>query len=193
MILSFFLRGKEFHVTTFEFSKVYEVAETREIADNIVYFLADAIEMSGNDEINTVIFPAGPGSFTTTRIINSMAKGLYVVNPSTKFISVSSFLTLLSIARNSSDVGALAIPTMRGDYFTTCYSDCMLQASKIESTEEINNYANNVYFDNDPIFSNINLAEAQHTVLSSNLVEKNKIFVSNSLEAVYGFCPIYKF
>ncbi|MDR3030995.1 MAG: hypothetical protein LBU35_01255 [Holosporales bacterium] len=190
MILSFFLRLKECHIYTNTFSKIYKITETREVADNILCFIQEAIENNENRDIEKLIFSSGPGSFTSVRIVNSIAKGLYIVNKATKFISVSSFLTYLYSL--STGEGLIAIPTMRGDFFVAEYYDNILKEFEILSIEDIGKYRKNTIFEFDEAFNSQNLARNQFKVLSSELAVKNKSLVSDLLHVSYGFTPEYK-
>lgn len=192
MILSLFLRGKEFFISTESFSEVYTVLETRELADNIVDFLSVFLKKQSNQEIEKVVFSSGPGSFTSVRVLNSIVRGLYVAYPKIDFTSVSSFLPYFySIYRTNSE-GIIAVPTMRGDFFVSKFINQTLLETKVCSSEEINKYGCKIYYDNDEAFNCLNLAKLQIELLNSNIAEFNSSLISNSLDVDYGYCPEFK-
>lgn len=187
MILSIFIRGKEFYVyTNTGISQIFTVSESRYLADNVVSFLASVLK---NDKLKKVIYSAGPGSFTTVRIINSILKGLYISDSSIEFIGVSNFLTYLSVVSKISNEGTIAIPTMRGDYFTCTYNEQILREQNIQN---INEYSSNIYEDNNKVFENVNLAKIQNDILNSEFSPLNKKYIYSKIEINYGFTPEYK-
>lgn len=192
MTISLFIKNKEFHVFGENFENVYGVNESRELADNLPVFLKDAISKDGNSDFETVIYSAGPASFTTVRIINSLLKGLLVARPALKFVGVSNFLTYMVIASKVSSRGILAIPTMRGDYFTSEYNDEKLQNPKILGLQNIEKHEGKVFFDEDTIYNDINLSKVQKSMLNSNFAVENSGCIKKSLEIDYGFTPEYK-
>ena len=192
-MLSLFLRGKECHISIDSFSNVYEVLETREVADNFVYFLSNAMNSCKKSEIKEVVFASGPASFTSVRIINSIVKGLYISDKKIKFVGVSSFLSYLYIARNISKAGILAVPTMRGDFFISEYNDSRLSETRIKNLDELNKHEAPIFFDNDSIFNETNMAVVQIQLLDSDIPAKNKSYISDSLDPEYGFTPSFKF
>jgi tRNA A37 threonylcarbamoyladenosine modification protein TsaB len=191
MILSIFIHSKELHVASREFANVYTVSESRELADMVVPFLGKFLSNHKNHEIKSVIYSIGPGSFTTVRIINSIVRGLRVTVPSCNFVGISNFLTYLSVFSLRSTHGIIAIPTMRGDYFTTEYLDCILQSQQILNIENINLYTGDKYYVDNYDFKEINLAQNQEQVLSSGLEKKNTTYIKRLLSVDYGFTPQY--
>ncbi|MDR1390896.1 MAG: hypothetical protein LBI95_00795 [Holosporales bacterium] len=203
--LSIFIKNKEFHIASDEFNDIYEVSESRALADTIPLFIKDVllkrISHLGNSdfkkgeiiEVDEVVYPSGPASFTTMRIIGAVVKGMSVANPKTKFWGISNFLTLLSISNAFSKKGIIALPTMRGDYFTSEYINDKLSKMQLRDAKCISNYQGNTYFDNSDIFDNMNLACRQKEIVNSNLSICNSAYIKNTTEIEYGFTPEYKF
>jgi tRNA A37 threonylcarbamoyladenosine modification protein TsaB len=194
MILSYFVRGKEIHISTDGIASVYELSEPRELADKAVVFIKDATAKCSDKNIKKVVYSSGPASFTTLRIINSIAKGMFIAKPSIEFVGISNFLTYVSAAMTKLNAnGLVAIPTMRGDYFTCEYLCDTLQNQQIQDMRSISKYSGHVLFDNDLIFDNINLALVQESVADSDLGRNNPTYVTQSIKTEYGFSPKYKF
>ena len=193
MTISLFIRNKEFQVSTEGFNDIYKVNESRELADNIPVFLKDFISKIAISNIEKVIYSAGPASFTTIRIINSVLKGLLVSYPNVKFVGVSNFLTYMAISSKISADGIIAIPTMRGDYFTCEYSNKKILTTGLLDTQSIEKYKTSIFFDNDNIYDDINLSKLQKSILNSDFNIENSNYIKNSLEIDYGFTPEYKY
>ncbi|MDR2667163.1 MAG: hypothetical protein LBB34_03590 [Holosporales bacterium] len=191
MIISIFIHSKEFHIASDELAEVYRVSESRELADMAVHFLAKFLSKHKHQHIKRVIHSTGPSSFTTIRIINSIVKGMRIAAPSCKFVGISSFLTYLSIFSVHSTKGIIAIPTMRGDYFTAEYLNCTLQNQQLLSEESINLYNGDKYFADNFDYERVNLSRNQEQVLNSNLAEKNETYIKRLLSVDYGFTPQY--
>lgn len=192
-MLSLFLRGKECHISIAGFSKVCALSETREVADNFVWFLAETIKNAGSPLVKKVVFAAGPSSFTSVRVVNSVVKGLYIADRNIRFLGVSTFLPYLYLVSKISKSGVVAIPTMRGDFFTARFKDGALLDSTIETIQELDAGNIDIYYDNNEIFEKVNLATIQVELLGSEIARKNKLFISSSLNPFYGYCPKFKF
>lgn len=188
MTLSLFIRNQEFHVCFGDVSRIYEPASARNLADSMPVFLADFLENVDFSLCRKVIFSSGPASFTASRIMNSVVKGLAVFRPDLEFFGISNFLTYMYIASRSRPDGCIAIPTMRGDYFCVEYCDGRLGSIKVADT-----LFQLVILDNNEIFENINLANIQHAVIDSEVFKLNPSFMSRSLDIDYGFTPEYKY
>jgi tRNA A37 threonylcarbamoyladenosine modification protein TsaB len=195
--LSYFLRGNEFHVATGGFSNIYRVLENRAMADNVASFINDALAKSSNEPIKTVIFQSGPASFTSRRIINSVAKGLAIFDKNIDFIGISSFLTYFSIASKVATQGIICIPTMRGDYFACEYDSKTIKKSKILDVASIAKCSISVYFEENLIFGGGNLAEIQKMASDLMLAKSDSILIDNChvrrgiLNIDYGYTPEY--
>lgn len=189
MILSIFLKGKEFHIFYGELEKVYTVQETHALADNIPLFISEIMSQSSLDNLEQVIYSSGPCSFTNIRIINSIVKAFRISSPNIKFLGLSHFLTYLSIAHTFSPRGLIAIPTMRVDYFTAKYEKDKLEEIVIQNIEQ--DYS--VIFENSKCFENINLAKQQYGLLDSRILISNPQFMNTSLDINYGFTPQYSY
>ena len=187
MILSLFLRNKEFHVSCGEFEHIYKVTESREMADNVPAFLKETMDHIDFSKCSKVIFSSGPASFTTARIMNSLVKGLKISAPNLDFLGISNFLTYLYIASQHNSEGSIALPTMRGDYFYAAFSEKKL--SDIEIFSDLNQ---NTILDSNEIFDNINMSTIQEKLSDDNIVKMNPNYIQNSLDINYGFTPEYK-
>jgi len=186
MILSLFIRDKEFHLSCGNFEQIYTIKETRGMADKVPEDFKTFIGQLNFREIDTVLYSSGPASFTTARIMNSMLKGIKVVHPDMKFVGISHFVTYLSIIIKHHEQGAIAIPTMRGDYFICRFANSQLGTMYVDS--EI---SNDTIISNNPVLENINLAMQQYTINNSEVFIKNIIFITNDLEIDYGITPEY--
>lgn len=188
MTLSLFIRNQEFYICFGDVSRIYEPASARNLADSIPVFLADFLEKVDFPSCRKVIFSSGPASFTTSRIMNSVVKGLAVSRPGLEFIGISNFLTYMYIASSSRPSGCLAIPTMRGDYFCVKYCD-----GQLGNIEILDTLLQSVILDNNEVFENINLANIQRAVIDSGVFKTNSSFTTRSLDVDYGFTPEYKY
>ncbi|MDR0640559.1 MAG: hypothetical protein LBF65_02410 [Holosporales bacterium] len=187
MTLSYFIRGKEFHVEHGDVSEIREASQTHELADKIIKFLSN---LSGVKDIKKVILQSGPASFTTLRSIYSIVKGISVTNKDIEIVTVPSFLTYLSIASRYSNSGLLAIPTMRGDFFTCRYVNNMLDKMIIR---HIGNTEDHLYTENNTIFNSINLASRQKELIDTELFPRNTFRITDNAEIIYEDSTIYKY
>ena len=187
MILSLFIRNKEFHVAYGEFAHIYKVNESREMADSVPMLLKEVLDSVAFDECDDVLYSSGPASFTTARIMTSLVKGIAISQPALKFTGISNFLTYLYIALQTKSSGLLAIPTMRGDYFATAYQDDVLEDEIIMS--ELPKHA---VLDNDQMFELANFASVQINIINTNIAIINKKYTQNTLDINYGFTPEYR-
>ena len=182
-VFSFFLNNEYCYVYTYEASYIYHVSELQKIADKVPMFIENSLP---NTEISKVLYSAGPLSFTTTRIVNSVIKGMKIVNSNIEFIGISNFLTYLSIIGN--DNGIIAIPTYRGDYFISSYRDYKLSDISIDTIE--NKKSGNIY--SDDMFKTSQLAQQQFLVLNTNIEKVNRKFITYSTDILYNITPIFK-
>ena len=187
MILSLFIRNKEFHVAWGDFARAYKVNEPREMADSVPMFLKEAIDFVAFEQCNTILYSSGPASFTTARIMTSLIKGIAISRPDLKFVGISNFLTYAHIASQVKDSGMLAIPTMRGDYFVTSYRDGSLTDIKV-----MNELPTNAFLDDDHVFDVKNLASMQIGAINANTAAINSKYMQTSLDINYGFTPEYR-
>ena len=207
MFYSFFVynnnQKSSVHVFSTEKNMIFEVSEPRKIADNIALFIENTLPSTPIDE---VIFSTGPSSFTTTRVINSVIKGMKIVNPSTKFIGVSTFLTYLSIINKPN--GLIALPTFRGDYFTSEFNNYILSDIEIHDLEYVKKYnsildtciLNTCILDTNILDTSIlnvynyNLAKQQFITshLDDNSIANNTKFISNELDIGYQITPVFR-
>jgi tRNA A37 threonylcarbamoyladenosine modification protein TsaB len=190
MIISYFLRNKQFHIAAPDYTYIYEVSKTQDLADNIVVFLQDALEKSSDAPIDTLIFQAGPMSFTSHRIVNSIAKGFCIVDKKIKFIAVSSFFTYFLITSQKTQKGTICIPTMRGDYFTQKYNNFNFDEVKIQN---LTGCEEPIYIEQDLIFNNKNLAEIQIMTLNIKINNINRFITHKILNVNYGYTPEYNY
>lgn len=186
MILSLFIRDKEFHICSGDFEQICKIEETKKMADKIPVCFKEFISQIDFRKVGTILYSSGPASFTTARIMNSMLKGIKVTSPDMKFIGVSNFITYLSIVLQKSEQGTIAIPTMRGDYFVCAYLGNKLSEMKLEVTPH-----EGTIYSNDKIFNNINLALQQYNIYNHNILLNNKNFVTCNLSINYGITPEY--
>ena len=187
MILSLFIRNKEFHVAYGDFAHIYKVTESREMADSVPVFLKEVLDFVAFEECDTVLYSSGPASFTTARIMTSLIKGFAISRADLKFIGISNFLTYLYIASQTKSSGLLAIPTMRGDYFASTYKDDALDDVKL-----LNDLPTVALLDNSQIFEPANLASVQINIINTNIAIINKEYIQNTLDINYGFTPEYR-
>lgn len=192
MNISIFLKGREFHVFCENFEKVYIETETRNLADNIPVYISEVISEVSTDNLENLIYSSGPCSFTSIRIINSIVKAFLISFPKLKFIGISHFLTYFYLAKHVYSNGLIAIPTMRGDYFTAHFGGDKLSSINIEKISENNHLCNNpVVFESSDLFLNINLANIQQLLINDNLFTANYQFINTDLRIDYGFTPEY--
>lgn len=186
MILSLFIRDKEFHICSGDFEQICKIEETKKMADKIPVCFKEFISQINFREVDTILYSSGPASFTTARIMNSMLKGIKVTCQSMKFIGISNFITYLSILLQRSEQGMIAIPTMRGDYFVCTYLGNKLSEMKLEATPK-----DGIIYSNDKMFNNINLALQQYNICNHDILLNNSNFVTYDLSINYGITPEY--
>ncbi len=194
MKLSICLRGKIcYAATSSENALVHESENLRSVSDDIVPFIRDVID-GKEGEISELIVSAGPGSFTSIRVLNSIARGILITKPSISVVSVSNFLPYLMILRqHKKDDGIIAIPTMRGDFFCMDFLDDSIYNYRVCDEDVLQDTYQNVYFDDSEIFNSHNFAGVQLEILGSNIANINKNLIHNNLDVVYGFDPEYKY
>lgn len=162
------------------------------MADKVPMYIKNSLP---NYKLSKVIYSAGPLSFTTLRVINSIIKGIKIVNKDIEFIGVSNFLTYLSLIETNNTEGLIAIPTYRGDYFVCTY-DAYKKLSKISicNLDYFNNVVCKLILTNDIsiLFKNMNLAQQQFKILYNDISIINKDFINNSTEIIYNITPIFK-
>jgi tRNA A37 threonylcarbamoyladenosine modification protein TsaB len=195
MYISIFIRGKEIHISTTEFEKVYSVEENRHLADRSPVFLKDAIMNNADKNIEGIIYSSWPHTFTTSRIITSIVKGMVICDNNIEITGVSSFLVYLALisANTHGGDGIISIPTMRGDYFTCEYHDNKLDEMKISSIHDLENTSLPIYYETDFIFKGQNLASIQKQILNSTISHVNLTYISDKLDIHYSYTPIYKY
>lgn len=190
MIISLFLKGKEFHVFWGNQEYIYTEKESRNLGDNIPSFIGGILKKQPISNLKQLIYSSGPASFTSARIINSVIKGFALSFPETKFIGISNFLTYYYLTNEADSELTIAIPTMRGDYFTAHVKDSKITEMTVASfSGEPTN--NKIVFEDDPRFSGVNLARDQFDLLNTNLIIDNPAFVNTDLRINYGFTPQY--
>ncbi len=187
MILSLFIRNKEFYLSSNGFEQFCKIDAPRGLADKVPDVFKTFIGQINFSEIDTILYSSGPASFTTARIMNSMLKGIKVARPDMRFVGISHFVTYLSIVMKQHEQGTIAIPTMRGDYFMCRFVGSQLEKMYI-SNEVLND---NVISSNSPILTNINLATQQYCVSNIDILKRNTSFITYDLEIEYGITPEY--
>lgn len=173
-------------------SHIYTLSQLNKMADKVPMYVKDSLPSC---KIDKVIYSAGPLSFTTLRVVNSIIKGIKIVNKNIEFVGVSNFLTYLSIINTNNSEGLIAIPTYRGDYFICTYdSNKKLSEISICNLEDFNNVAYKTILTNDIsiLFKNMNLAQQQFKILYNNISFINKEFITDSTEVIYNITPIFK-
>ncbi|GHT88628.1 hypothetical protein FACS1894113_1500 [Alphaproteobacteria bacterium] len=188
MIFSFFINDKECHIYTEKFSNIYKVDETRKMADNVMSFFSDALKKINGLSIKKLIFSSGPSSFTTTRISNSIAKGMKIAKDDLSITSVSSFLTYFSLSNASR--GTFAIPTNCGDYYCATLSNLIISKRKIQTNNSLNKLENVHHAEK---FSQENLAFFQLLSSQSELAKTNRHLITETLDQHYEFTPKYRY
>ncbi|MBR1944546.1 MAG: hypothetical protein IJ848_03715 [Alphaproteobacteria bacterium] len=162
------------------------------MADKVPMYIQNSLPKY---KLKKIIYSSGPLSFTTLRVINSIIKGIKIVNKEVEFVGVSNFLTYLSLIEPNNTEGLIAIPTYRGDYFTCTYdSKRKLSDISICNLENFNNVANKLLLTNDisVLFKNRNLAQQQFKILYNDISFINKKFIKFSTEVIYNITPIFK-
>ena len=192
MTISFFLQNNLFYVHSEQYSKIYEVAKMRKMADSIALFLKDVALNANFSHYKRIVYSSGATSFTTARIIYSLLKGLRIAFPALTFLGISHFLTYLTIFNKKSPSGIIAISTMRGDYFICEYNQSLLSSVKILSIDTLKRSTQIVFFIENSDFNNLNLAKLQFQLLNTPALTRNLNFINNDLKIDYGFTPEYK-
>ncbi len=187
MNVSIFLKGKEFHVVYGNLEDIYIETETRNLADNIPLFISKYLV----DNLENLIYSSGPCSFTAIRIINSIVKAFFIFFLTAKYWGISHFLTYLKVLSEIYSKGTIAIPTMRGDYFTSQFNNNKLENINIKNLQLQNNGL--VFIENSNLFSNINLAKTQMDLLNTPFALLNSHFIDTDLKINYGFTPEYSY
>lgn len=191
-ILSLFINNGYFHIYTYEHSYIYKLSQLNKMADKVPMYIKNSLP---SYKLKKIIYSSGPLSFTTLRVVNSIIKGIKIVNKDTEFIGVSNFLTYLSLIETNNTEGLIAIPTYRGDYFICTYnSDKKLSEISICNLDYFNNVAYKLILTNDIdiLFKNMNLAQQQFKILYNDISIINKEFINNSTEIIYNITPIFK-
>ena len=158
-IFSFFINNECCYIYTDNSSYTYKLSQLNKMADKVPMYIKNSLP---NYKIEKVLYSAGPLSFTTLRVINSIIKGIKIVNKNIEFIGISNFLTYLSLIKTDNTEGLIAIPTYRGDYFICTYnSHEKLSEISISNLEYFNNVAYKTILTSDisNLFKNINLAQ----------------------------------
>ena len=189
MKLSLFLRGKTCCVATDSDQELLECKDSKSVSDEFVPLIEKILDK--NEENFTLIVSSGPSSFTSVRVLNSIAKGILIVKKNAKVISVSSFLPYLYAIKNC-EKGVIAISTMRGDFFCMNFSEKKLSNFRISSLENLNKNDDKIFFDNDKYFDGVNFAKIQIDLLDDKSLYLNEILIKNELKIDYGFEPEYK-
>ena len=191
-ILSLFINNEYCHIYTYEHSYIYKLSQLNKMADKVPMYIKNSLP---SYKLSKIIYSAGPLSFTTLRVINSIIKGIKIVNKETEFVGVSNFLTYLSLIDTNNTEGLIAIPTYRGDYFICNYnSDMKLSEISICNLDYFNNVVYKLILTNDIsiIFKNMNLAQQQFKILYNDISIINKEFINNSTKIIYNITPIFK-
>ncbi|MDR0552626.1 MAG: hypothetical protein LBG13_00855 [Holosporales bacterium] len=186
-ILSIFLNNKKCYAATNESRAMIECSTIQKVSDVFIPMLSNLPEIR---EINKIIFPIGPGSFTSIRVINSVVKGFSIVGHR-ELIPVSSFLPFFIALPESIKTGTIAISTGRGDYFCAQFNNNIIERelSIVSSVYDLQN----AFLDKDEIFADINLADVMLTNIDSPKAALNINNSSNKTpcEPTYGFSPNY--
>ncbi|MDR3224529.1 MAG: hypothetical protein LBT03_03095 [Holosporales bacterium] len=186
MKLSYFIKNKEIHVFTDSgFSNIYYLNVSRETSDKIVPCIKEAIGKRSFDEITNIVYQTGPLTFTTARIIFALGKGITLSNPTIKFTGISSFLTYTTIATSKSITGTIAISTMCGSFYKNSYANGIL------TNENYSDIHEPIYYEDDEIFQNINLAQIQTEILNSTIALQNQKYICQGINVLYTTSPNY--
>lgn len=188
MIISLFIREKEFHISNGKVNKIYAVEERCGLADMIPSAFSDYLSNIDLKSMHTLIYSNGPDTFTTLRIMTSLIKGIKIVSPDIRLISMTNFLAYKTIASEYYLSGSIAIPTQRGDYFVCDYT------SEGESEIRIHNTLDpSVLLNTDQIFDNINLALLQYTLYINTTTKENTgtskthFRIRNGINTIYTY------
>ena len=182
-MLSFFIISNCCHVYSENKLRIHKIAEPHRIADLIPLFLSTELQ-----SIDKVVFPLGPLSFTTVRIVSSIVKALNIVYPNAKFIGVSNFLTFFYAVRKNCDV--IAINSYRGDFHYRSVTNDTFSEQAVGVADEIRQAYKNPLFDTDLLSSDTNLAFAQYASLYAGCTNEELIRETTDIE--YAFTPIYR-
>ncbi|MDR2458966.1 MAG: hypothetical protein LBD43_02645 [Holosporales bacterium] len=161
MILSYFIKENELHILAGDISKIHHIANAHDIADIAPTLIHNAIAENLIQDVNKIVYPLGPGSFTATRTMSSIAIGFLIANTATEIIGVSSFLSYSSVVGKIHKSYLIAIPAIGGDFFVHESSKDLSMDCNIASAENIANCDSVVFYPNSEIFTDINLAAAQ--------------------------------
>lgn len=163
--------------------RVYKVYEQHKIADLTPLFL-------GNEfyNLDKVIFPLEPLSFTTVRVVNSVVKALKIVYPTTRFIGVSNFLTYFHVVNGSCD--AIAINSYRGDFYYRSIANGKFSKQAVATMDELKHKYKKTIFDVDLLQADTNLAFVQYSALYNSHATKE--FIHEGIEVEYTYTPHYR-
>lgn len=182
-MLSFFVSNNCCHIYSENKLQIHKITEPHRIADLIPLFLKSELQ-----KVDELIFPLGPLSFTTVRIVNSVVKALKIARPNTKFVGVSSFLTYFCIAQGNCDV--IAINSYRGNFYYRSIEHNKFSEQAVGTMDEIQQKYKNPLFDTDLLQTCSNLAFAQYISLYNRYSDTELVQETTDIE--YAFTPIYR-
>lgn len=163
--------------------RIYKVSEQHKIADLTPLFLGNEFR-----NLDKVIFPLEPLSFTTVRVVNSVVKALKIVYPATCFIGISNFLTYFHAVNENCD--AIAINSYRGDFYYRSITDGKFSQQAIATMDELKHKYKKPIFDVDLLRDDTNLAFVQYSALYSSYADKE--FIREGTEIEYVYTPHYR-
>ncbi|MBQ8651042.1 MAG: hypothetical protein IJ481_00750 [Alphaproteobacteria bacterium] len=181
MILSIFIHNGSFHISNFELSVEYGNSKGRALADSLPLYLKDFLSKIDRNKISRILYPSGPGSFTTMRMVHSIVKGISIASNKVDFFGISSFLTYYYFIKKDCFI---SIPTMRGDFFV-----CGFVADN-QTIEYIANESKG-FATNSDYFNGNNFALDQIYIFKSKLATNKMQINSHDIVINYGFTPRY--
>ena len=178
MILSIFIRDTEFHISTEDKCEIYRIPEKHMMVDKIPYHLQEFISKINIETINTILYPSCLCSFTTSRIIDSIIKGLQISIHNLKLVMIIEFMPYINIIKEYKPSGCLATRTARNSYII-----CKYNKDSITCVSEYNCILGDIIFCEDKVFAESNFATEQIKAYRNCSVEFSPFIYNNGASA----------
>ncbi|MDR1488659.1 MAG: hypothetical protein LBI26_02885 [Holosporales bacterium] len=158
MILSIFIRGTNCYIANESEEVRTQCDSIQNVSEDLIVFMQNFLEKFSSKIIEKLVISSGPSSFTSMRVLNSIAKAFGLSLRNVKLVFISSFRTYLFSLPPSIRSGTIAISTMREDFFCMDFLNKELLNYRISPfIKEVSDF----FRDSDPIFDRANLASVQ--------------------------------